>query len=59
MKKVFTCFAAIMASTLLTFKVSAAELVPQTGDSGSWLYIILAVAAAVVLVVLLIAGKKR
>lgn len=59
MKKVLACLMAFITSMLFTLQASAAGAVPQTGDGGVWLYVILAVAAAALLVVLLITGKKR
>lgn len=59
MKKTLSFILALFTSMLFTLQAAAAGATAPMGDSGPWLYVALAVVAVVLVVVLVVTGKRR
>ncbi len=60
MKKALSLLLAFITSMFFTLQAAAVEgNTPATGESGPWLWIILAAVAIILVVVIMITGKKR
>ncbi len=60
MKRAFYAFAAVISAIMMgALQVSADTGVPMTGDENWWIYVILAVVAIAMVVVLVVTNKKK
>lgn len=60
MKRFLAIAAAFISAVMVSIlQVSAENGVPATGDENWWIYIVLAVVAIAMVVVLVVTGKKK
>ena len=60
MKKALSLILAFITSMFFTLQAAAVEgATPTTGESGPWLWLLLAVGAVALVVVIIVTGKKR
>ncbi len=60
MKKALSLLLAFITSMFFTLQAAAVEgATPATGESGPWLWIVLAIVAVVLVGVIFTTGKKR
>ena len=60
MKKAFLAIWAFVSTVLFgTVQASAAGLTPAAGDKDWWIYVVLAIVALAMVVVLVVTGKRK
>ena len=60
MTKALSALLAIICAVIMgVFQVSAEGGVPMTGDENWWIYLVLAIVAVAMVVILVVTGKKK
>lgn len=59
MKKLLRMTTLFVLSLLMTVKVNAAEVLPQTGEASSWILILVAVIAVIAGIWLVVSSRRK